>query len=179
MLGKNEFLLHIISLIICIASFTDLVKGKIYNWLTLPAIVLGIYFNFYFSGFSGIGFSILGAIVALIFYGWIFYLKFMSGGDIKLLMVMGAWGGTRYAVEVGTLSIFVGGVMAVIALFFSGKILETFNKIYFFIMSVFLKELKTQLPEIDRTESIPYGFAISVAALWILLENPFARFGIW
>ncbi|PKL48393.1 MAG: hypothetical protein CVV42_09730 [Candidatus Riflebacteria bacterium HGW-Riflebacteria-2] len=79
-----------------IAVITDLRHGRVYNWLTFPAMLLGWLFNLYLHGLSGLGYSMAATLLGILLYmpGGIFGLIGM--GDVKLLGALGAIGGSNY-----------------------------------------------------------------------------------
>jgi prepilin peptidase CpaA len=155
-----------------IAALTDLVWGRIFNWLTLPAFLLGVGASAWSGGWLGAGQAVLGAAVGLVLYGWMFWLRIMGGGDIKLLMALGAWGGPRYALHLALFSLFLGGAMALVHLAAKGRIRDFARRIHVFLLSVLVKELEPQAPELDRKLTMPFGIPISIAGIWLLHANP-------
>ena len=59
--------------------------GKIYNWLTLPSLVLGIGFSGFHWGLQGLLASVLAVAIGFMVYGWMYGLGVMGAGDIKKL----------------------------------------------------------------------------------------------
>ena len=50
------------------AKLTDSSSGRIYNWLTFPAILAGWLVNFYLSGLDGFGLSLAGTFAGIFLY---------------------------------------------------------------------------------------------------------------
>lgn len=161
-----------------IAAFTDAWKGRVYNWLTFPAMVLGILFSVSQNSWDGVWASLFGIGVGFLLYGWMFFLGLMGAGDVKLLMALGAWGGFRYAIEVGVLSILLGGVFALFILIFTKRILSFAQRIYVFVLTLVVKELTLEPFQIDRKLKMPFAIPIAIAAVWVIFENPFAQMGV-
>ncbi len=176
--GKIEITQYIILGIAIFASVTDLIWGKIFNWFTALIAIFGIFASFYFMGWTGVGQSVLGVIAGFILYGWMFGLRFMGGGDVKLLMALGAWGGLHYTEEVAILGVMVGGVMSLLILIFTGKIIDFSKRLYSFLLSIFVKELEIQTIKVDKTLTMPFGIPLSIAAIWVAFIHPFEKWGI-
>jgi prepilin peptidase CpaA len=121
---------------------------------------------------TGIGNSLLGAASGLLFYGWIFALGFIGGGDVKFLMALGAWGGFKFAGQVALLSILLGGVMAVGVLLYKKRAFDFFLRMQLFVSSLFVQEMKAQKPEIDKNLQMPFGIPMAVAALLLAWGVP-------
>lgn len=160
-----------------VAAATDLARGKIYNWLTLGAFSGAIAFHLYASGLYGLGTALLGAGTGLAVYGWMFLARFMGAGDVKMLMALGAWGGAAFALQAGVLGVLVGGVAAFFQLLFAGKLGAFLNKMRVFWATFIAKGLRLQWPEADRSLKMPFGVSLAIAAIWIVADNPFVRWG--
>ena len=175
----NEFQTYPVLVFSLVAALTDLCRGKIYNWLTLPAILLGIGYGATTAGFSGATSALLGVATGLSLYGWMFWFGTMGGGDIKLLMALGAWSGPLYAFHVGVLGIFTGGALALLILLFSGKLVSFIRRMYRFVLTLMVKELELETPKIDRKLTMPFGIPIAIAAVWVKVANPLEGFHLW
>lgn len=172
------FILYPVIALSLAGAVTDLLKGRIYNWLTFPAILIGIAASVAWRGWGGLGDSFLGVGLGFALYGWMFWLGFMGGGDVKLLMALGAWGGARYATEVALLGVLLGGAMALVVLLFSGKLGAFARKMYRFLLTVFIRELELEPPKIDRKLTMPYGVPIAAAAICVAVLDPFEKWGL-
>lgn len=181
MFGKIEGIQCVqvaVLVISAIATATDLSRGKVYNWLTLPAAILGILVSLIFEGGHGFVQSLLGILSGLLLYGWMFHFRFLGGGDVKLLMALGAWGGFHFTVEVALLGVLIGGLFSLGMLILRGRLVSFLKRIYVFLISIFVKELEVHLPKVDQKLTMPFALPISIAAVWILFGQPFALLGI-
>jgi Flp pilus assembly protein protease CpaA len=160
------------------AALTDIIWGKIYNYFTLSLSLAGIITLTTFSGFGGLWHSLLGIAGSLLLYGWMFKLGHMGGGDVKFLMALGAWGGLYYAFEVALLGIFLGGVISILTLLFKGRMTHFWKRTYASLLSIFIKELEFEPIKIDRELTMPFGIPLSIAAVWVLYQNPLRTWGL-
>ena len=180
MLGKIEFIKYLILGVAAVATLTDLFFGKIYNWITVPTAVGGILASYYFLGWAGVGQSLLGLAVGMLLYGWLFGLRVMGGGDVKLLMALGAWAGPEYTAEVALLGILIGGAFAFVMLMVTGRLPGFIRRLHKFILTVFIKELEVEMPKVDKAFTMPFGIPLSIASVWVAFANPFLHFtGLW
>jgi prepilin peptidase CpaA len=176
--GKTELLTYGIAGIGVVALVTDLVWGRIFNWLTLPALLSGMAVSFHVGGLSLLGASALGVFLGLVFYGPLFAARWIGGGDVKLLMAFGAWGGPQFVTEVALLAILVGGVMAFVILVSRGKIRGFAQRMFRFFLSLFVRELEIEAPQIDHKLQMPFGIPIVIASVWISYADPFEKWGM-
>ena len=96
-----------------VAAVTDLRSGKVYNWLTAPALLAGFLLNGLLFGWQGVLFSVEGVgLAAALLIGLSFVGRLMGGGDAKLLLATGALLGPRLLVLAFCFGALVGGVVA-------------------------------------------------------------------
>lgn len=79
-----------------IATYTDVRWGKIYNWTTFPLIALGLVMN---ASLGQWQLGIIGLIAAFAIHYPLFHYEIQKGGDVKLLMAIGALLGGWFVVE--------------------------------------------------------------------------------
>lgn len=165
--GKTEVLLFAVSTLSLLSILTDLTQRKIYNWFTLSGMIFGILFFSYHSGWYGLGQALSGIFAALLFYGWMYVFGFMGAGDVKLLMAFGACGGPFFACDVGVAGIVLGGVIGLVMMILTGRVVGFIRRMKSFVLSLLVRELEFVPPKIDKTLKMPFGVAISLAALGI------------
>jgi prepilin peptidase CpaA len=178
--GKTDaaFLLYAILVISLSGAITDLVCGKIFNWLTLPAVVLGLAASFWLGGFEGLSSAMLATVAGLFLYGWMFIFGAMGAGDVKFLMALGAWGGLKFVVQTALLGIAVGGVLALAMLIFKGRFKSFIQRMHHFFLTALLEELTIEKPKIDYSLSMPFGIPIAIAAVWVAFGHPWEMLGV-
>src|SRR5258708_4015056 len=71
-----------------VAAITDYRTGKIYNWLTLPALVFGLVVAS-FAGLPTVASALQGVALASLIFLPMFFCGVLGGGDVKLLMAIG------------------------------------------------------------------------------------------
>lgn len=99
------------------AMLTDSSSGRIYNWLTFPAILTGWLVNFYLNGLDGFGLSIAGTFAGIFLYLPFAAINLLGMGDVKLLGGIGALGGPWFALSVFLYTSALGIVHAFIVQF--------------------------------------------------------------
>lgn len=181
MFGKTDssIFFYSVAAISVAAAACDIARGRIYNWLTLPALLAGLACAFALLGWAGLLSGALGVATGLAVFGWMFGIGMMGGGDVKLLMALGAWGGFEFTLKTGFLSIMLGGVMAIAMLAVKGTLLDFARRLYRFLMTIFIRELEVEKPRLDKSGTMPFGIPIAVSATWIAAADPFVRWGIF
>ncbi len=172
MAGKTEIFYSSIFAFTFVAVLCDLIYGKIYNWWTLSFLVVGIATSAFLGGWGGGFHSLLGVGAALMLYGWMFWLGWMGGGDVKFLMALGAWGGAHFAVEVGVLGVILGGFVAFSHLLINRQFLSFFHRMFQFLYSIFVPGLVIEKPNLDPNLKMPFGIAMGLATVWTLFWHP-------
>src|SRR4051812_35875974 len=99
--------------VVLVATITDLRSRRIPNWLVLPFLVLGLAVSGITHGWSGVGQSLLGILVATAVMGFFCYMGGMGMGDVKLFAAIGAWIGPGQLFVALTMTGLAGGVLAI------------------------------------------------------------------
>src|SRR4051812_12188637 len=101
------------TVVLVIAACIDVRTRRIPNWLSLPFALAGMVLRFVTAGGSGLLIGLEGAGLALLLFGWIWALKGMGMGDLKLAAGVGAWIGPGQFVMAFVMTGIAGGTMAV------------------------------------------------------------------
>src|SRR5882762_3713341 len=101
-----------LSLVVLIAAFTDLKSHRIPNWLTLPALPVGLMAQAVYG--DGLWQGLLGALGGFVVPFAILAAGGGGAGDVKLFTVVVSFVGIRNLVVVFVLVALIGGVAAVI-----------------------------------------------------------------
>jgi prepilin peptidase CpaA len=113
MFGGNDIALWAI---LIIASATDLIWGKVYNVVTLPACAIGILVHFILGG-PKVGFAATASLaIAFAIFFPLHVLKIMGAADVKLLMAIGAWSNVRNVILISALSVIFGAIAGAVIL---------------------------------------------------------------
>jgi prepilin peptidase CpaA len=97
-----------------IAAATDIRRFKVYNALTVPALIGGLLISAWLGGLAGLSTSLMGAFagfgVLVVFYA----LGGVGAGDVKLFAAIGAWLGPVFTLEVFTAASMAAAAYALI-----------------------------------------------------------------
>ncbi|HLW86791.1 MAG TPA: A24 family peptidase [Candidatus Sulfotelmatobacter sp.] len=156
-----------LALFAVVAGVSDLRFRRIPNWLNVSGLVLGIALNSATRGLSGAGSSLLGAGVGLILLLPLAAVGGMGMGDLKFIASLGAFLGLRNLMTVLVLGVFVNFLMAVAAVIWKRRVLETARNLSRILTS--LAALHLPGPELTlenpRLLKVPFGVAMAVAVI--------------
>lgn len=82
--------------VVGVACWTDWRERRIPNWLTGSAIGLGLVVHFLQNGMAGVMQSLIGILLGLALLLILFLRGGIGGGDVKLLMALGALTGPAF-----------------------------------------------------------------------------------
>ncbi len=102
--------------LLILATATDLIWGKIFNWIVLSFLVAGLVFGIWSKGFDQATTSALAIVVAFSLFFPLYLVKALAAGDVKLLMAVAAWANFRFVLELGFTGILIGAVVGTLLL---------------------------------------------------------------
>jgi len=166
-------------LLLIVCAYTDISKGKVYNWCTLGAIGLGLAISFLADGFASRNHYFVESVIGLCLGGGVFLIPFLfggiGGGDVKLMAAVGALAGRPggaasfanwFALWAMLYSALVGAALALGILVWQGKLLEGLRGSLKLLVT-FRARIDTSPKQPDAARvTVPYGFAISVGTFW-------------
>jgi prepilin peptidase CpaA len=153
-----------LGVVVVSAAVTDLTRGLIHNWVTLPGILLGLVLGGVNGGLPGLGWSALGLLVG----GGIMLLPYllgaMGGGDVKLLAAVGALGGPVFTFKTLIYSCLAGGVLALWALAWSGNLLAGLRGLLRTLLAAVTPGRKATVEPLGLPP-LPFGLCVLAGAL--------------
>ena len=150
-----------------IGAGTDIKSRRIPNYLTGPAILLGLILHVSLDGFHGLWTSLAaGMICGAIFLA--FYLAGgMGAGDVKLIAAVGCLAGLSSVAYLLILTSLAGGVMGVVFALMRGKLKQTLLNVGAIASHHRAEGLKPH-PELNVLNAdnlrLPYGVAIAAGS---------------
>ena len=185
--------------VLVIAAFTELAYGKVYNWLTLPAMVAGLMLNYILGGVGTLSQtlpsaggmaatarvgatadgaclldSLLGMGLAGGLFGAFWLLGQFGGADLKLAVAVGALKGWYFALLAIVATALVGGVLALAVLVWKGRLRQGLRDSLLAVVRLRRKP-QSEGEESPARLTVPYGLAISVGTMWVWM----ARMGVF
>ncbi|GAA4051734.1 A24 family peptidase [Parerythrobacter jejuensis] len=139
-------LLVALAIALLVAAFTDLRRRQIDNWLN-AGIALAAPLFWWTSGLDlwpGVALQFGIALLTFAICAGFFAMRWMGGGDVKLLTVLALWIEPDMFLQLVIIMAIVGGILTLVL-----------------GMWHFMRRQKERL-------AIPYGVAIAAAGIWIL-----------
>lgn len=160
--------------IVAVAAVIDLRTHRIPNWLTFPALALGLVWNLVVGGPAGLGTALLGVLVGAGLFLIPYVLGGMGPGDVKLMGVVGAFMGPGGALWAALFAGVAGGVLAIMWAVLHGRVSGVLARTGGLVGAVLdprRRAAQGGLPSLEREGawSIPYGVAIAFGvalSLW-------------
>jgi prepilin peptidase CpaA len=151
-----------------LSGWVDFRTRKIPNWLTVPALFLGIGIHMWVAGWSGAKAALEGAGLALVLLLPLVLLRALGAGDWKLMGAVGAFLGPVLFLFVLVGSIFVSGVMAVVEIVRTQRVRETVRNLLVLVRGFCSFGLRVH-PKISLDNpglmKLPFGVAVAVSTL--------------
>ncbi|MFZ0737825.1 MAG: A24 family peptidase [Candidatus Acidiferrales bacterium] len=160
------------------AGWSDWRSRRIPNRMTVPALLMGIAVNAFFSGWTGVKFSLEGAGLALAILLPVVILRGLGAGDWKMMGALGAFVGPRGIVVILVFAIMIGGVMAIYAMIRQRRVIETLKNLWILVTGFFIFGLRPNLKvSLDNPGLIklPFGVAAAAATAFVLSAGYFVR----
>lgn len=150
------------------AAWLDWRSRRIPNWLTVPALFLGITANSVLAGWHGAKSSVEGAGLALILLLPLVLLRALGAGDWKLMGAVGAFLGPILFLFILVGSLFASGLMAMVAMMRTHRVVATLRNVVQLLRGFISFGLRGK-PSItlDNPEllKLPFGVAVAVSTL--------------
>jgi prepilin peptidase CpaA len=155
------------ALLAVIAGVLDWRSRRIPNWLTVPALAVGIAVNSWQRGWPGAKDSLLGAGLGLGLLLPFVLIRSLGAGDWKLVGALGAFLGPQRLLTVLFAAVLVAGIMALALVIWKGRFLHTIRNISRMLASLFSFHLPGQELTLDDPQStkVPFGVAVAVAVI--------------
>ncbi len=151
-----------------LAGWVDFRTSKIPNWLTVPALILGVGVHILVAGWPGAKTSLEGAGLALVLLLPLVLLRGLGAGDWKLMGAVGAFLGPLMFLFVLVGSILVSGLMAMVAIMRTHRVVETIRNMWVLVRGFFSFGLRAN-PKISLDNptllKVPFGVAVAVSTL--------------
>ena len=149
------------------ATVTDLRSRQIPNWLTLGGVVAAFAARSILFGWPGLLEAVQGLALGLAVYGTLFALRVMGGGDVKLMMALGAVAGPANWLAIFFITSLVGGPIALMTVLLRGRLGKTLRNVWAILLQLArLRPPYEADPELDvahpASVGLPHGAVIAL-----------------
>ncbi len=117
-------------LVACVGAVWDVLTYRIPNAVTYSAMGLGILAHLLVEGPKGLIWGALGFLIGGGMFLFLYLLKTMGAGDVKLMAAVGAFAGPWKTVEIALYSAIAGGVLALAVALYKGRLRRTFGNVW-------------------------------------------------
>lgn len=146
----------------------DLLTRRIPNWLTFPAVGLGLAAQLWLAGWGGLLDGFLGLLVGFALFFPIYASGYMGAGDVKLQMAVGTWLGWKPCLYVAAGAVILGGAYALVEVICRGRFSAVFRNGYSFLRSVLVPGLEVERLKVDEKRKFAFGICIAGAVAAVI-----------
>ena len=147
-------------------TYYDTRYRRIPNAFVLGTLISGLAANTIYFGWTGLGNSLTGCLLA---FGLMLGVHFFTGlgaGDVKLFGAIGALIGAQQVLPAFLLVVILGGVLAGFAMVRAGRVRQTMLGVYqIFIGLLPGGQLPPRAKLAQSSVTIPYGVAITIGSV--------------
>ncbi len=163
----------LLTVVLVTAAVTDYRYGKIYNWLTLPAVVVGLVFwlivGLAVPNNPGVLDSLFALACGFVPTAFLALRGWLGGGDAKLMGAVGAISASWQCV-LGTAfyGLLIAMVMAIMLMVHRGIVRQTFHR----ILGAILSTAARVKPDLENDQhTVPFGTAAALGGLIAGVEH--------
>lgn len=174
-----QFLFWVLALIlVCCAGWLDWRTRRIPNWLTVPALFIGILFNTIIWRWAGAKNALEGAGIALGALLPFVLVRGLGAGDWKLMGALGAWLGPKDIILALLGTVLVAGIMGAVQVIRAGRISQTFKNIGVLLLTITTFGVRSSKITLDNPGllKLPFGVAAAVATTMLFCAEVAYRY---
>lgn len=168
-LGPDVWSYIVLAVTLVVASVTDIRTGKIYNWITYPAALIGLAGHWITGGLwggpehLGLAGSLAGLAAGFgpLLLAWL--AGGIGGGDAKVMGAVGALVGWRFALTSLFYGLAVALAMAVVIMLRKKAVRDTFGRVWRFFL-LWAGRAKPDAPTTPQSPTVPFGLALCLGA---------------
>ncbi len=157
----------VLGVLLFLAVIFDQRERRIPNVLILAGLILGVVFNTYTEGFTGLIISLKGLAAGLALLFIPFVMRGIGAGDVKLLGMVGTFKGALFAFHTFIYMALWGGLIAVILLIIKGQMGKTLCRLWESAKLALFKiqNIQDSVKEVNSGVFFPYALAIALGVV--------------
>lgn len=182
--ARQAVVLLPLAVVLITCAWTDFRDRKVYNKVTYPAFFVGLLTHTIAFGLTGVVDAFLAALIAFGIGLVLLITRLVGGGDIKLLIVVGAFLGKAGLAEVTFYSVIAGGIGGLIAATLNGYLWEMLERVGRWFRGLYravVYRSKHMAEELERDERswIPFAIAILAGGIVTWTDATYGWPGLW
>ena len=150
-----------------IAVYTDTKRGLIPNYLTFPAMMVGIGLNTAVGGWEGLGFASQGLALGLGLLLLPFLFGGMGAGDVKLMAAIGAFLGPQLVLQAFIFGALMGGAVALLIIIRTHGWFSVHLALFGGWRRFFATDSPTSMASFPYAAAMWVGVVVSTSAIWV------------
>jgi len=172
----------VLVVVLAAAAIDDVCTSKIHNWITYPAVLVGLLgpllveviatylFNADVEHRLGIGGALIGLLVgfAPMFVAW--RVGGVGGGDAKLAGAIGVLAGWKFALATLFYGFVVAGLMALIVMLRRRILKRTIGRVWWFVVQAVMRN-KPDDPSSEDSPTIAIGLALAIGGAIVMADE--------
>jgi prepilin peptidase CpaA len=163
----------VLAAVLGLAAYADLRWCTVPNWLTYPAIVVGLGLAALMGSQEGrageaVANHVLGLAVGFGVLSMAYLLGGMGGGDVKLMAAVGAFLGWPSVLHALVYSFLVAAAVGLIVMIWQGRTLLVLKRLWMALRILPLPTAKMKDAVPVDTSQVPFGFGACIGVLWFL-----------
>ncbi|MCA1988463.1 MAG: A24 family peptidase [Desulfarculus sp.] len=156
----------VLAALLSISAATDLWRGLIYNWVSLPAALLGLGLGWWAGGPWGLLLAGAGLVVGGAIFLPPYLLGAMGGGDVKLMAAVGSLAGPVFALKTAAYGCLLGGLWALALMTLGGRLGPGLANLWRLVRGLVVSGLKPEPPRDLGLPGIPMAVCLAGGAVW-------------
>jgi prepilin peptidase CpaA len=177
----------VLVVVLLVAAAYDIRYRRIPNWLTAGGVLMGFALNAFLLAhppsvlsLGGLLFSLKGFGLAFGLYFFLYALRAMGAGDVKLMAAIGAMVGWQNWFGIFLVTAILGGIAAMAFSLFRGRLKKTFWNVGFIVSEMshgrpaYLKNEELDVRS-KKSVGLPHGAVIAAGTFVFLVAGIAAR----
>lgn len=157
---------YLLLVLLGVAAVTDLRTYTIPNWLTGPAVIVGITLHTVTMQLTGLVFSLEGAALGFGLFVTLYVCGWMGAGDVKLYAAVGSFLGPAQTISAAVVIALVGGLLALVMLGFNQGWRKMGLWLWSYVQATVLTgSVQRMTPGQGTALKVPYAVAIGLGTI--------------
>jgi prepilin peptidase CpaA len=164
-----------VALLVIVTASTDIVSRRIPNPIILAGLVAALLVQSWLHGpLAGSATWLAGALTGFALLLPFYLVRGMAAGDVKLLMMVGAWVGASMAFRIALATFVIGGIWSLAVAARRRRVGHLFTNLQCLMTSATQPGPSSTAGEpapLESVGSLPYGVAIAAGTLGVLFTT--------